>query len=874
MNRYSPALLPVILSLAATSGPLAGQDELYLDPGQPVEVRVEDLLSRMSLEQKISQMQNAAAAIPELGIEEYDWWNECLHGVARNGIATVFPQAIGMAATWDPELIHSEADIISTEARAKHHEAVRNHEFMQNQGLTFWSPNINIFRDPRWGRGQETYGEDPYLTSRIGVAFVKGLQGNDPKYFKVIATPKHFDVHSGPEPLRHRFNADVSERDFHETYLPAFRACIVEGGAYSIMGAYNRFRGESCSASTLLLDSILRRDWGFKGYVVSDCGAITDIYRGHHIVETEEEASALAVRAGCDLTCGREYRSLAEAVRDKLITEKEIDVSVSRLMTARFRLGMFDPDEIVPYAQIPFSENNTKEHSASALEVARESMVLLKNENNALPLQSDLKSIAVVGPYADNLDVLLGNYNGTPSDPVNILQGIRNRAGKNITVRYATGVLPPEAYLLSEPVPTEVLRPAGNMDGNGLRAEYYDNPDLAGKPVLVRKDPMLQMFWRTGSPGEGVPVDSFSVRWTGTIAPPASGSYEISLFTDEKGRFWLDGNKLFDHWSGVEDRFFATRTVRLEKGKEYPVTLEYADLAGNAGIRVTWKRLEEPGDKQALMEEAVELARQSDVTILVAGISPRLEGEEMRVHLEGFEGGDRTRLDLPESMQELIRMVQATGKPMVLVLTSGSALAVNWANDHVAAILEAWYPGQQGGNAVADVLFGFYNPAGRLPVTFYRSVDDLPPFENYDMQGRTYRYFSGEPLYPFGHGLSYSEFRYGQIELSGDRVAAGDTVRISLELMNAGPYDGDEVVQLYVRDLDSAQPQPIKSLRGFKRVFLNAGETVTVTIPLAVSDLGYFDVKRGDFYTEAGKYEIQMGASSSDIRQKKILTVR
>lgn len=874
MNKVKTGILQVILTFAAFSSPVAGQGELYLDPGQPVEVRVEDLVSRMTLEQKISQMQNGAAAIPELGIAEYDWWNECLHGVARNGIATVFPQAIGMAATWNPDLIFKEADIISTEARAKHHEAVRNNEFRRFQGLTFWSPNINIFRDPRWGRGQETYGEDPHLSSRIGVAFVKGLQGDDPFYFKVISTPKHFAVHSGPETLRHQFNAKVSDRDLRETYLPAFRACIVEGGAYSTMGAYNRFRDESCSASKLLLDSILRKDWGFRGYVVSDCGAIRDIYRGHHIVETAAEASALAVKAGCDLTCGREYLSLVEAVDRNLITEEEIDVSLRRLMTARFRLGMFDPEEMVAYARIPFSENNSEKHNEFALRVARESMVLLKNENNTLPLSPEVKSIAVVGPYADNLDVLVGNYNGTPSDPVSILKGIMNRAGRNTRVRYAEGVHAPGTYLRPTQIPPGSLRPAGNLSGHGLKAEYFDNPDLRGTPVLVRKDSLLRMFWRSGSPGEGVPRDNFSVRWTGNIVPPTSGMYEIGLFTDERSRLQLDGELLFDSWTDAGDRFFGRDTVKFEKGKEYPVILEYADLEGPAGIRLTWRKLEESGQNLAMIDEAVELARQSDVTIVVAGISPRLEGEEMRISTEGFKGGDRTSLVLPETMQNLVKSIHATGKPMVLVLTSGSALAVNWADEHVPAILEAWYPGQQGGNAVADVLFGNYNPAGRLPVTFYRSVDDLPPFEDYNMRGRTYRYFHGKPLYPFGHGLSYTEFKYGNLSISGTEVKDGDTVLVSLNLTNTGKSDGDEVVQLYVRDLESELPQPFKSLKGFKRVSLQAGETGKVEIPLAVSDLGYWDANQGGFVTEPGEFEIQLGASSADIRQKIRLIVR
>ena len=851
----------------------AGQDYQYLNADLPVEVRVEDLVSRMTLEQKISQMQNGAASIPELMVPQYDWWNECLHGVARNGIATVFPPAIGMAATWNPELIRGEAEIISVEARAKYHEAIRNNEHMRYQGLTMWSPNINIDRDPRWGRGQETYGEDPYLTSRIGVEFVRGLQGDDPRYFRVIATPKHFAVHSGPESLRHSFDVDVSDRDLYETYLPAFRACIVEAGAYSVMGAYNRFRGESCSAHPLMLEQILRKDWGFKGYVVSDCGAIRDIYAGHHIVKTAAEASALAVRNGCDLTCGREYRALDEAVEKGMITEEEIDVAVKRLMTARFKLGMFDPPEMVPYAQIPFSMNDTPEHDRYSLKVARESMVLLKNEDDALPLSRELNKIAVVGPYADNLDVLLGNYNGTPSSPVTILRGIMDRAGEGVTVGFAQGVVPPESLVISEAIPERYLRPDGNQSATGLVGEYFDNPDLQGEPVLVRIDPQIRNFWMQDGPGEGVPGDSFSIRWTGLLTPAVSGDYEIGMFTDERGRLYLEDELILDNWEPHTRNFNGKDTVHLVKGKTYPIMMEYADISGFAGNRLTWKKIMSPEESEAMMDEAVELVSGSDAAIVVCGISPKLEGEEMRIHMEGFEGGDRTTIQLPGSMQQLIRRVYATGKPVVLVLTSGSALAVNWEKEHIPAILQAWYPGQQGGNAVADVIFGNYNPAGRLPVTFYKSVEDLPDFEDYDMEGRTYRYFRGEPLFPFGHGLSYTEFRYEGLNVSKSEVSPEDTITVEVTLINQGPAGGDEVVQLYVHDPESQVIQPLRSLKGFKRVNIGEGESQVVTIPLAIRDLGYYNEQQKRFVVEPGDLEIQVGASSSDIRLSQTIRV-
>lgn len=874
MKRIVISFLVVILALAFCEVSVYGQEHPFQNPELSIEERVNDLVSRMSLEEKIAQMQNGSPAIPELGIPEYEWWNECLHGVARAGIATVFPQAIGMAATWDTELIGIEADIISTEARAKYHEADRNNERRRYQGLTMWSPNVNIFRDPRWGRGQETYGEDPFLTSRIGVAFVRGLQGDDPNYFKVISTPKHFAVHSGPEPLRHTFDVDVSERDLYETYLPAFKACMIEGEAYSIMGAYNRFRGESCSASELLLLKILREDWGFDGFVVSDCGAIRDIYRGHNIVETEAEASALAVQMGCDLTCGGEYLSLKEAVEKEMITEAEIDISVKRLMTARFRLGMFDPIENVAYAQIPFSENNSEEHDKFALEVARKSMVLLKNENNALPISKDVKSIAVIGPYAKNLDVLQGNYNGTPSDPVTIFQGIVNRAGDQVEVNYHMGVPAPEANLMPTPISAANLRPSGEMEGLGLKAEYFDNPDLEGDPVLTRLDSMVWIFWRGGPPGTDIPADSFSVRWTGKIVPEQDGTYELSFRTDERGRFYLDNELVADNWDPYEMNFGETKVLELEKGKEYDVRIEYADFSRFSFMGLSWKRVEGPGEKMAMIAEAVKVAEQSDITIVVAGISPRLEGEEMRVELEGFNGGDRTSLVLPQSMQKLIKSIQATGKPVILVLTSGSALAINWENDNIPAILQAWYPGQQGGNAVADVLFGNYNPAGRLPLTFYKSVEDLPDFEDYSMAGRTYRYFEGEALYPFGHGLSYSDFHYDKLEVSSKKVSESDQVTLTISVSNTGKTGGEEVIQLYVRDLESSVPQPIKSLRGFKRVFIEAGEQVNIEIPLAIEDLGYYDEQAKGFVVEPGVFELQVGASSEDIRLKTKIKVR
>jgi beta-glucosidase len=729
-------VLVEILFVSGLFSSLYGQNkpEIFKDTKYTIQERVDDLVSRLTLEEKVLQMQNDAPAIPRLGIPAYNWWSECLHGVARNGVATVFPQAIGMAATWSPDLVFREATVISTEARAKYNAIRSKGESGLYQGLTFWSPNINIFRDPRWGRGQETYGEDTYLTARIGVAFVKGLQGNDPKYLKVISTAKHFAVHSGPEPLRHRFDAWCSEQDLHETYLPAFEELIREGKAYSVMGAYNRVYNVPCCASDLLLDEILRKKWGFQGYVVSDCGAIWDMYNGHALVPNAEKASVLGVKAGCDLTCGDEYGSLADAVKDGYISENIIDQSVKRLFTARFRLGMFDPGSEVSYSVIPATENDKEENRLLARKVAQESIVLLKNDNNILPLSRKIRSIAVIGPYADKLCVLEGNYNGTPSKPVTLLQGIKNKAGKKISVKYAMGVPP--------------------MEDDTIRG--------------------------------GMP------------------------------RHFLI--------SGIE-------------------------------------------------QQALDLASGSDVIIFVGGISPNLEGEEMKVEVKGFSGGDRTTLDIPDNQTELLKKLYKTRKPVILVITGGSALSFIWAKENIPAILDVWYPGEEGGNALADVLFGDYNPAGRLPVTFYKSVNDLPPFEDYSMKGRTYRYFNGDPLFPFGYGLSYSSFLYSDLGLSKTKVTSSDTVMINVKLKNTGDYDGDEVVQVYSRRPANNNLQPIKSLVAFRRVAIMKGEEQMVSIPLVVKELRQWDYSKEDYSVVPGMYDILVGASSADIRLKASLEV-
>jgi len=823
----------------------------YKNPALPFPTRVDDLVSRMTLEEKVSQMMNAAPAIPRLGIPEYDWWSEALHGVAFSGVATVFPQAIGLGATFDPPLVNRMASVISEEARAKYNEAQRQGNHGRFYGLTFWSPNINIFRDPRWGRGQETYGEDPYLTGRMGVAFVKGLQGDDPKYLKVVATPKHYAVHSGPEPERHRFDAQIGERDLRETYLPAFRATITEAHATSIMCAYNRIDGEPACANTHLLVDILRGEWGFNGYVVSDCGAIDDIYQRHHFLKTAEEASALAVKRGTDIECGDSYRALVTAVKQGQVSEAEIDTAVKRLFMARFRLGMFDPPEIVPYASIPFSANDSTEHRQLALEAARKSIVLLKNDNHLLPLSRSLKSIAVIGPNADEVSVLLGNYNGQPSRATTPLSGIRQRVSPQTTVLHSLGATLRE--LSVSPVPGSVLR--GPNGEHGLKAEFFANKNLEGPPVLTRIDQDVNFDWGTGSPDPRVPVDEFSARWTGKLVPAVSGKYQFGAIADDGVRIYLDGKLIAEDWTDHAPTT-VTGEVNLEAGKTYDLKIEYFEDKIGAVAKLAWHP---PGvTADSSIAEAVKSAKQADAVVMVLGLSSQLEGEEMRIHETGFLGGDRTDIGLPARQQKLLEAVTATGKPVVLVLLNGSALAVNWANEHVPAIVEAWYPGEEGGAAIADVLFGDYNPGGRLPVTFYKSITDLPPFEDYRMQGRTYRYFKGEPLYPFGFGLSYTTFKYDNLKLSTTKVAAGEGLRVSADVQNTGAREGDEVVQLYVSHTGASVPVPIRSLAGIDRVSLKPGEKRSVSFTVTPDQLSVID-DRGQRIVEPGEFQISIG---------------
>jgi beta-glucosidase len=872
-SRKWPSYFVAVLSLsflllagstALAQGARTRSKPAYLNLALPLQQRVDDLVSRMTLEEKASQLVNQARAIPRLGVPAYDWWNEALHGVANAGTATVFPQAIGLSATWDTPLMYEVATVISTEARAKHYEAVRQGRRNIFEGLTFWSPNINIFRDPRWGRGQETYGEDPFLTARMGVAFVTGMQGDDPKYLRVVSTPKHFAVHSGPEPTRHTVDVKVSKHDIEDTYLPAFRATVTEGKAGSVMCVYNSVNGEPGCANTYLLEDRLRGAWKFNGYVVSDCGAITDIMSGHHFVKTMPEAAAISVKKGTDNNCcdftskvkgNADYVMYADAVKQGLMSEKDVDVAVKRLFRARFQLGMFDPPEMVKYAQIPSSENDSEPHRQLALKAARKAMVLLKNDG-VLPLNPATKSIAVIGPLADSVRALEGSYNGVPSRPRTALDGIRQQF-RTAQVTFAPGT---KFLRRAAPVPAEVLR---TEDGKtGLAGVYFRNKDLSGTPVLSRIDPQVDFGRRHRLPDELGWEDfwapgNYSARWSGALIPAESGTYRLSVEGAGGVRLWLDGKLALDDWTQHGGPVTTSSEMKLEKGHSYPLKLEY--FYGGPGffngVRLLWSPLKGDDTPQA----ATAAAREADVVIAVVGITADLEGEEMRrADLPaGFKGGDRTSLDVPKEEEDLLKAVKATGKPLVVVLMNGSALAVNWANENANAILEAWYPGEEGGTAIAETLAGVNNPAGRLPVTFYKSVDDLPPFEEYAMKGRTYRYFEGQPLYPFGYGLSYSQFDYSNLKLSAATLKAGACLEVEAEVRNTSQVAGDEVAELYL-SFPKVAGAPIRALRGFQRVHLDPGQTQRVHFKLDPRALSCVN-EAGDHVVAAGTYRIYVG---------------
>jgi len=802
----------------------------FRNPELSIEQRVNDLVSRLTIEEKAAQMVHTAPAIPRLGIPAYNWWSEGLHGAAREGYATVFPQAIGLAATFDPDLLHKEADVIATEFRVKYEQRLREKGFTDwYHGLTVWSPNINIFRDPRWGRGQETYGEDPFLTAQMGTAYVTGLQG-DGKYFKALSTPKHFAVHSGPESTRHSADVVVSNHDLEDTYLPAFRATVT-AGAGSVMCAYNSVDGKPACAQPSLLQDYLRDAWHFEGYVVSDCGAASDISEGHHYTQTMEQGVAAAVKAGMDIVCGIpmpdvkvENAAILQAVKDGLLSTEDVDRSLRRLFTARFKLGMFDPPSMVPYHPAP-SENDSAPHRELALTAARESLVLLKNSEGVLPLQSKYKTIAVIGPNADSVDPLLGNYNGTPTHPITVLAGIRKRFG-DANVLYAAGSSLTGQPL--SPIPAKFLRDKSGEQG--LNAEYFTGTDLRGKPADTHTDLGIDFSWQKGINSEM--SENFSVRWTGSLVPPVTGDYQIGFTGTDAFHIWLD-NQLIGESRYSDTSKTRLKTIHLEAGHAYPIRIECSQEGSSGIARLVWH---EPGDKK----DYTDAVSKADLIIAVLGLAGELEGEEMPINVEGFSGGDRTSLDLPRAQEELLKDLVASGKPVVVVLMNGSALAINWAAEHAKAILEAWYPGEEGGTAVAEALAGDFSPGGRLPLTFYKSVDQLPAFDDYNMKARTYRYFTGQPLYPFGYGLSYTSFGYSNLHFDKESLGANDDLTARVDVKNTGTMAGDEVVEVYVTH-PSVEAAPARALAGFKRIRVTPGATEHVQITVTNRQLSVVD---------------------------------
>ncbi|WP_438863983.1 glycoside hydrolase family 3 C-terminal domain-containing protein [Neptunicella sp.] len=858
-------ILMTLFTLASCMPSSRQPDQSALLPFQnaqlSTEQRVDDLVSRLTLDEKVSQMMNEAPAIERLGIPAYNWWSEGLHGVARAGLATVFPQAIGLAAMWDRQQMFDVATAISDEARAKHHDFAAKGKRFLYQGLTIWSPNINLFRDPRWGRGQETYGEDPYLTGELAVPFIKGLQGDDPKYLKTVATVKHFAVHSGPEPERHEFNATTNKKDLYETYLPMFEKGIKQGGAYSLMCAYNRYNGEAACGSQTLLQDILRRDWDFDGFVVSDCGAIEDFHAHHKITQSAAESAALAVKTGTDLNCGKVYSSLKEAVQQGMISEQQIDVSLKRLFTARFKLGMFDSAEQVAYQNIPYSVVDSEEHQQLALQSARKSMVLLKNANHTLPLKKDIGTLAVIGPNADQWLMLLGNYNGVPSDPVTPLRGIRDKVSANTKVLYAQGSQLAEGIPMFYPVPASALQHNGQP---GLQAEFFNNSELQGEVLFSRIDANVDANWNDKAPRDDMDDDNFAVRWSGEIVADSDGEYQLGVISSCNTKLYLDGELVASTKYHFRDEYGDPRlrkspVLNLTKGQPHKIRIEAGETYADAQVQLVWAK-----PQPDLHQQALDAASQADAVVMLMGLTARLEGEEMDVHTDGFNGGDRTKIDLPQVQQQLIKDIQALGKPVVLVLLNGSALAVNWADEHVPAILEAWYPGQAAGTAIADVLFGDVNPAGRLPVTFYHSVDELPAFEDYNLTTQTYRFFNQQPLYPFGYGLSYSRFEYSDIAV---KETGEDKFNVSVTLTNSGDMDGDEVVQLYVGQAEHTGHHPIRSLKGFQRVHLAAGEQQTIEFALTREDFALFD-QQGEAKVVPGDYRVSVGGGQPDQKIK------
>lgn len=830
-----------------------------IDMDTEMRLQARKLLREMTLEEKVSQMLYNSPAIQRLNIPAYNWWNECLHGVARAGNATVFPQAIGMAAMWDKNQMFRIADAISDEARAKHHNFVKNGKRGIHQGLTMWTPNINIFRDPRWGRGMETYGEDPYLTGELAVPFIKGLQGDNPNYYKVIATAKHFVVHSGPESSRHSFDARVDDYDFYTTYLPHFKKTVQKAGVYSVMCAYNRFRGTPCCGDKFL-ENLLRNDWGFKGYIVSDCWAIRNFYEKgkHEVVNTKTEAAAMAVKAGTDLNCGDTYPALVEAVEQGLITEAELDLSVERLLLARLKLGMLEQTDPTPWSNIPLSIIDSDKHKNLALEAAQKSIVLLKNKNNTLPLKNNMKRIAVIGPNAHNVDVLLGNYHGYSDYYTTVFEGVKKR-NPNAEVLYAPGSRLADELPLFDVVPSRYLFTNEQCRENGLVGHYFANSQFKGLPKITKTDKEIDFKWWGKTPDLSLSPDTFSVTWTGVLVPPVSGMYYLGADGHFGYELYVNDSLLAKYANEFHNKI-EYGEYYLEEGKVYNIKLNYFQKkSDNASVKLLWDM-----PRPKLLNDALNIAKKSDVVILALGLSPLLEGEEMKVKVNGFVGGDKVLLDLPDAQKRLVDAIKKTGKPVVMVLLNGSAITFMDDAKKVDAVVEAWYPGQSGGDAVASVLWGDYNPAGRLPVTFYKSVTDLPPFDDYNMKGRTYRFFDAKTQFDFGYGLSYTKFKYSKLFIS-DKVMENTPIDVKFDITNIGDRDGDEVCQLYLQ----ANGSKTISLQGFERVNIAKGETKTISMQLSPQQIEDMMGQPIDKLSNT-KFSIIVGGVSPKTKSKKL----
>lgn len=870
MKKLLVCLLPAIVIFSSVFAQSGVKPLKFRDPDLPIAERVDDLLSLLSIEEKIGLTMMASPEIQRLGIPRYDWWNEGLHGVARNDIATVFPQAIGLAATWNPTLLEQIATAIATEARAKNNAAIlKNGGYSKRyQGLTMWSPNINIFRDPRWGRGQETYGEDPFLTSRLAVAFVHGLQGNDPHYLKTVATVKHFAVHSGPEPDRHHFNAVVSERDLRETYLPAFEAGIREGGATSIMSAYNAVNGIPAPAHEVLLRKILREEWNFNGAIVGDVDNVSDMWRkeGHRYSKDAAEASATAIKVGNDLCSGSTYQALSEALKRGLVCEAEIDMALRHLLTLRFRLGEFDPSARVSFRAISPSENNTPAHDRLALEAARQSLVLLKNDGTLPWDPKSLKTVAVIGPTGNEVSTMLGNYSGTPSHKITLVDGIRTKfESLGVKVIAEPGAPLVKGFRMSgQPFPAGVLFTDESRTLAGLKGEVFAHeaqdtrkPVIEGKLLSNRTDAQVDLQWDEAQPVTGIPIKLATVRWTGVMVTPVSGEYTFGIVAEGAVRLFIDNKPTIDSWNRDPERPLST-IVPLEKGRAYAVRLEYAQVTSKGRIQFGWIA---PGQDNSL-DKALAAARQADHIILTLGITPDLEGESMSVTAEGFKGGDRLNLDLPATQLDLLARVAALKKPTVLILTTGSAINIDDAQ--VNAVLLAWYFGQRGAEAVAETLIGENNPAGRLPITFYRNTNDLPAFTDYSMANRTYRYYTGKPLYAFGHGLGYTTFNYTSFAFSKPTAKSSETIKANVTVKNTGRRDSDEVVQIYATAINPPVPMPLRELVGFKRVRINAGQAANVEIEIPVERLRRWDDTTNQYVVDPGEYRFAASRASDE----------